>query len=274
MRRVAAVSGFGAGAAVGAAALWALGPDIARPGLQRVNARGRAVATAGGVAPLASVLTGAGLTGLRRGGAWRATAVACGGLGLAGLIDDVVGEREGAGGPRGLAGHLAQLRRGRITTGAIKVAAGALSGMAAAAALPGAPGCWRMIEGGTIIALAANLGNLLDRAPGRTTKAALLGSSVLLAGGRLPVGPAFAVGATAATLPGDLAEKVMLGDTGANLVGAAVGVALVDRLGPVGRRTALALLLALTLASERWSFSTAIVGNPTLAWADGLGRRR
>jgi hypothetical protein len=271
--RWAAICGLGAGAAVGAGALRLLGPDIARPGLQRVTARGRAVATAGGMAPLGSVLAAAAVTGLRQGGAWRATAVACGALGAAGLVDDMAGERAGAGGARGLAGHLGALRRGRVTTGAIKVAAGAVGGIAAAVALPGTTGPRVAVEGGAVIALAANLGNLFDRAPGRTTKVALAGTAALLAGGRLPVGPAFAMGATAATLPDDLAEKVMLGDTGANLVGAALGVALVDRLGPAGRRTALAALLALTLASERWSFSTVISTTPSLAWADGLGRR-
>jgi len=265
--------GFGAGAAAGAGALWALGPDIARPGLQRVNARGREVATAGGVAPLASVLVAAAASGLRGGGAWRSTALACGGLGLAGLLDDVAGEREGGGGPRGLAGHLGALRRGRVTTGALKAAAGAASGVAAAAALPGKRSRLEAVEGGAVIALAANLGNLLDRAPGRTTKTALIATAALLAGGLLPPGPAFAVGATAATLGDDLAEKVMLGDTGANLVGAAVGLALASRLEPTGRRTALAVLMALTLASERWSYSTIIATTPPLAWADGLGRR-
>lgn len=71
------------------------GADIARPGLQRENARGRTVATAGGLAPLASVMVAAGLTGLRRRQAWRATALACAGLGFAGLVDDVAGERSG-----------------------------------------------------------------------------------------------------------------------------------------------------------------------------------
>ncbi len=270
--RLRAALGFGAGVGMGAVALWTLGPDIARPGLQRVNARGRSVPTAGGMVPLASVLMTAGITGLRRPGSWRSTAVACSGLGLAGLIDDVAGERDGLAGARGLAGHLGALRRNQVTTGMVKVAAGGLSGLVAAAALSN-PSVLTVAEGGAVIALAANLGNLLDRAPGRTTKVALLGAAGLIAGNRLPAGPAFAVGATAATLPQDLAEKVMLGDTGANLVGAALGVALVDQLGSRARRTALAALLGLTLASERWSFSRVIAATPPLAWADEVGRR-
>ena len=271
--RLSAAAGFGAGAAMGAGALWTLGPDFARPGLQRVNGRGRSVPTAGGMAPLASVLVTAGLTGLRRAGAWRATAMACGGLGTAGLVDDVAGPKTGGGGPRGLAGHLGELRWGRVTTGSAKVVAGAVSGVVAVAVLPGPLRPLRALEGGAVVALAANLGNLLDRAPGRTTKVALAGAGALLVSGRLPAGPAFAVGATAATLPHDLAEKVMLGDTGANLVGAALGVAVVDGCGPRARHAAVAALLGLTLASERWSFSEVIATVPPLRWADGLGRR-
>ncbi len=271
--RAVPVAGFGAGLAVGAAALRALEPGVNRPGLQRVNARGRSVVTAGGLAPLAGVGVATAAAHLRRSEAWRATAVACTGLGLAGLVDDVGGERGAHGGPRGLAGHLGELRRGRVTTGSVKVAAGALSGLGAMAALPSPSSARRAIEGGAVIALAANLGNLLDRAPGRTTKVALLAAAALLAAGCLPSGPAFAVGATAATLGQDLSEVVMLGDTGANLVGAAIGVALVDQLGPTGRRVALAALAGLTLASERWSFSTVIAETAPLAWLDGVGRR-
>jgi hypothetical protein len=270
--RGAGVVGFSAGAIVGAGALHGFGPDVARPALRRVNARGRTVVTAGGLAPLACVAGGALLNGARQGGAWRATAAACGGLGLAGLFDDVAGERRGSGGPRGLRGHLGELRRGRVSTGAVKVVAGAVSGMGAVAALGPSARRADLVEGGAVVALAANLGNLLDRAPGRTTKAALLAGAALLAADRLPSGPAFALGATAATLGQDLGEKVMLGDTGANLVGGALGVALVHGSGPAGRRLALVTLLGLTLASERWSFSRVIESSPPLAWADGLGR--
>lgn len=271
--RVGAAVGFGAGLGVGAGALWALGPDITRPQLQRVNARGRGVATAAGLAPLASVTAAAAVNGFRRGGAWRSTAVACGGLGLAGLVDDLAGERVGTGGARGIGGHLAELRRGRLTTGVVKVVAGAVSGVGAVAALDRPFTAGALVEGGAVVALAANVGNLLDRAPGRTTKAALLGGAGLLLSGRLPPGPAFALGATSATLGQDLGEKVMLGDTGANLVGAALGVALVERSGGAGRRAALAALVCLTLASERWSFSQVIARTPPLAWIDQLGRR-
>ena len=230
------------------------------------------MATAGGLAPLVSVVGAAGVNGLRRTGGWRATALGCGGLGAAGLVDDLFGERLGTGGARGLGGHLAELRRGRVTTGMVKVVVGVGSGAAAVAAGSHRPSPLQVLEGGAVVALAGNLGNLLDRAPARTTKVALLAATCLLAVDRLASGPAFAVGATAATLPQDLAEKVMLGDTGANLVGAALGVALVDGSSSAGRHAALALLLALTAASEQWSFSQVIAETAPLDWADRLGR--
>jgi len=198
-------------------------------------------------------------------------------VGAAGLVDDLAGDRAGHGGTRGLTGHLAALGRGRPTTGALKVAAGVVGGLAAAATLGGdavpAGGIGRWRDGG-VVALSANLGNLLDRAPGRTTKAAAAAAAGLLGADRLAPGPALLVAATLATLPADLAQTSMLGDTGANLSGAAVGVGLVSGLSPRGRWVALAALGALTLASERWSFSAVIDSTPPLRWLDGLGQCR
>ena len=65
----------------------------------------------------------------------------------------------------------------------------------------------------------------------------------------------------------------MLGDTGANALGATLGVAVVAGTGLAGRGLALAVLAALTLASEKVSFSRVIDATPALRWADQLGRR-
>ena len=130
-----------------------------------------------------------------------------------------------------------------------------------------------LLRDGAVVALAANLGNLLDRAPGRTTKVAIAATAGLLVADRLDPAPAFLIGALLATLPDDLGERTMLGDTGANLAGAAVGVALVLGLPPTGRAAALGVLAALSAASERWSFSRAIDRTPLLAALDRLGRR-
>ena len=65
----------------------------------------------------------------------------------------------------------------------------------------------------------------------------------------------------------------MLGDCGANAVGAALGCALVAGSGRVARLGALAGTVALTLASEQVSFSAWIDSHPAATWLDQLGRR-
>jgi hypothetical protein len=64
----------------------------------------------------------------------------------------------------------------------------------------------------------------------------------------------------------------MLGDTGANSAGALIGTAVVARTGLRGRLLALAVVTALTLASERVSFTKVIEATPGLRELDALGR--
>ena len=66
----------------------------------------------------------------------------------------------------------------------------------------------------------------------------------------------------------------MLGDAGANALGALLGVALAARTGTAGRAVLLAGLAGLTAASERVSFTRVIESTPGLRELDALGRRR
>ncbi|RQW82791.1 hypothetical protein DKL51_32735, partial [Micromonospora globispora] len=81
-----------------------------------------------------------------------------------------------------------------------------------------------------------------------------------------------AAGAAAGLIQEDLDERVMLGDSGANALGALLGVSLAARSGPVGRAGVLALLAALTAASEKVSFTQVIQRTPGLRELDALGR--
>ena len=65
----------------------------------------------------------------------------------------------------------------------------------------------------------------------------------------------------------------MLGDSGANAAGALLGVAWAARLPRPARLLALAGVTALTLASERVSFTAVIERTPALRALDQLGRR-
>lgn len=244
---------------------------------RRTNYSGRTVSLSAGPAWVAGGLAGLALVPLP-GRVRAALALATAGAGAFGLVDDL-GEHGHA---KGLRGHLGALRHGRVTTGALKIAGIGATGLATAALLgrtrqpaPGR-GLAARVAGialdGALVAAAANLVNLLDLRPGRAAKAYLLHAPALLG----PAGPAWAagLGATAGVLPDDLGERAMLGDCGANAAGALLGaVAVAGAPRPV-RGVALAVAVALTLASERVSFSAVIDRTPVLRAADRWGRRR
>jgi len=131
-----------------------------------------------------------------------------------------------------------------------------------------------VLVSGALIAASANLVNLLDLRPGRALKAAALVAAPLAAGSSASAGlAAAALGASAAALPGDLTETDMLGDTGANALGALLGLAIVRRAPRPVRLAVLAGLVGLTAASERVSFTTVIESTPGLREIDRWGRR-
>ncbi|RGA03648.1 hypothetical protein DI270_017940, partial [Microbispora triticiradicis] len=68
-------------------------------------------------------------------------------------------------------------------------------------------------------------------------------------------------------------ERAMLGDAGANALGALLGLAATARLNRPARLAALAAVAGLTAASEKISFTKVIAGNPVLNRLDMLGRR-
>lgn len=233
---------------------------------RRSNFRGRTVtlqegpALVGGVCAAAVVCPG--LTPRSRG----ALALAAAGAAAFGAHDDLRGDT----GDRGLRGHLGALARGRLTTGAVKMLGIAATG-AAAAALLRRGGPFDTFLDGALIAAGANLVNLFDLRPGRAAKVVLLGAGPALASSAAPlVGPV--VGASAALLPDELAERTMLGDAGANALGAALGVAAAARGTRGVRLGLLGGALVLTLASERLSFSRAIDRVPALRGIDRWGR--
>jgi UDP-N-acetylmuramyl pentapeptide phosphotransferase/UDP-N-acetylglucosamine-1-phosphate transferase len=254
---------------------------LASPALAKRNYADRLVPTSGGILIVLAVLVieaGRAILGsLGVGGAPDLTIerslvlFAVFGFGLLGLIDDLLGD----GTTRGFKGHITALLHGRITTGFLKLFGGA--GVAVVlVATPGFATGRRLLVDAVLIALAANLGNLLDRAPGRTIKAALIAYiplAIVLGDGAVAVAIAPAMGAAFGLLGDDLRERLMLGDAGANVIGAVLGLGVVLGRGGVTRTTALVLLIVANVAAELVSFSSIIDRVPPLRWLDRLGRR-
>nr|WP_230323453.1 hypothetical protein [Cellulomonas hominis] len=251
---------------------------------ERTNHRGEPVSLLGGPAVAAGVLAG-GLVGAPSARDGVALAVATTSATAFGLVDDLTEDREGTV-RKGLRGHLGALARGEVTTGGLKVlgiGAGAL--VAAALSRPhdrlpagrGAAAAVRLADvaaDGALIAATANVVNLLDLRPGRALKAAAIAAApAAVLGGRGGATSAAVLGAAVAEVPDDLAERDMLGDSGANAVGAVLGTAAVQGCPRPVRLALLAGVVALTVASEKVSFTQVIARTPVLRELDAWGRR-
>lgn len=233
-------------------------PRPAHPGRwTRTNHAGQPVTLAEGPIAVGALLSGIAAyraLGGSKSGSW-AQVLAGAGSGLVGLYDDLYG----TGQARGFGGHLRALRAGTVTSGLVKIVGIGLSAAVAAVAAAGGrstSGLARVADFGLdtmLIAGTANLTNLFDLRPGRAAKVVLLLGSGLIPSGAGPV-----VGAALGSLPSDLAGRSMMGDSGANSLGAAVAVVAATSLPRPARVLALTGVLALTAASERVSFTAVI----------------
>ena len=177
------------------------------------------------------------LVGLRRDRAIAAVAAI-------GLADDLW-----SGAERGFRAHLGRRR----TTGMLKLLGIPLAGLLAT----------RRLSGALLVGLAANFLNQLDTRPSRALKAYLL--TAPLAGA--PIGTAVILA------PYDLREMAMLGDAGANALGAMLGLSSVSKLTGRGRWAAIGALAGLTLLGETRSLGELIEQTPVLRELDALGRQ-
>jgi UDP-GlcNAc:undecaprenyl-phosphate/decaprenyl-phosphate GlcNAc-1-phosphate transferase len=239
----------------------------------RTNHAGASVTLAEGPIAVGALLVGAGIDQLLDKSGRRSLAVAVAGVGsgAVGAYDDLFGTTQA----KGFRGHLRALRSGEVTSGMIKILGVGFSAAAAAALIQYArPGCpkpaCRVLDGlldTALIAATANLTNLLDLRPGRAANA-----TILLGAGLIGAGAAPAVGAAAGSLTTDLAARSMLGDCGANALGAAIAAAAAQSLPRPFRLLAFGAVAALNVASERVSFTEVIERTPLLHRLDQLGR--
>ena len=247
----------------------------------RTNHRGEAVTLLEGPAVTIGAIVGVLAQGNIQPASWRpALAMVTGAAGAAafGAYDDLAGSAD----RRGFRGHLGALRHGEITTGAVKLGGIGLTGMASAAVAGGpfadvAINAW-LVAGG------ANLLNLFDLRPGRAIKVAVASGALIAAGGALTarragaaapadqaaLAPLPPLAAALSLVPEDLGERAMLGDCGANALGAMLGAAAAV-LPRTARIALLAGITGLTAASEKVSFTKVIERTPALRLAGHAG---
>lgn len=248
---------------------------------ERPSYTGARVSLTEGLASVGGLLAGASFIPgkRRRTGAFVGITAA----GVAGAIDDHWEHAFPAEG-KGFSGHLKALKEGKLTSGVVKIAT--IGSGSALCALGLSRSAHHPVVKVTtwagqtaLIAGTANLVNLLDLRPGRALKVCLVGATIGLVcpkeknnegtGERCLYSTV--CGAAIAVLPDDLAGRTMLGDLGANALGALLGSALAGAR-PCIMWPSLLTVLALTLVSEKYSFSAVIEANPVLSALDQFGR--
>jgi len=191
---------------------------------------------------------------------------------IVGGLDDLLGDKN----VKGLRGHWDALwHRRTITTGILKAVT--TFAMAMLIVLETANGWAEGLLQASLIALMTNTINLLDVRPGRALKGYFAFVAILLTCGYgfaascLPLLVPMLVGSAILFVP-DVRGKLMLGDSGANLLGFALGCCFV--LGsPAWLQLLMLLVLALLhVAAERGSLSESITRSRILSWLDRLGR--
>lgn len=190
---------------------------------------------------------------------------------FAGLVDDIWGTQS----VKGFRGHLGSLIFARrLSTGTIKAIVIFASSAIVATAISS-----RLIEAVVntfILALSANMWNLLDLRPGRAIKAYFIVQfpvSLLTSPSSATILAFSVLGAALAYLPAELKERGMLGDTGSNALGISIGYLIVLNLGLYPRIIYLMILLLMHLYCEKYSLSRLIERNPVMRFLDQLGRR-
>ena len=200
-----------------------------------------------------------------------------------GLLDDWVGDTNA----KGFRGHLSAFAKGKMTTGGLKMIGIGFLSLFTAISLywVGISSVPRIVFATCVIALMANFINLFDLRPGRAGKVYLVGLALAVVGiifGNIVhldwiniVAIVLAgLGPLVAVWRFDLGERGMLGDVGANSMGAFLGFLLATSLPLVALVVLTVVLFALNILSERMSFTGLIKRNRVLRAIDMLGRKK
>lgn len=190
------------------------------------------------------------------------------GMAFLGFIDDMLGQRDSL----GFRGHFKRLLMERqLTTGALKAIGGGV--IAIFISIFCSDGLGELVVNILVIALFTNSMNLFDLRPGRCVKAFLLIFIPLIIFARVdylifvPI-----LGAVLAYFRYDLRARVMMGDSGSNVLGITLGMMAAFGLGLPAKLVILALLIALHIYTEKYSLTKTIEKYRFLREFDRLGR--
>ncbi|MGI5875675.1 MAG: hypothetical protein ACOX6X_02500 [Dethiobacteria bacterium] len=192
-------------------------------------------------------------------------------VGVLGIIDDLWGEKD----CKGFRGHLKKLWHGKeISTGLYKAIGGFLIAVFVSSRLGGE--IWPDWLGKALfLALFSNFFNLLDTRPARAAKIFFLISLLLILLGReyiwllIPFWSMLLI-----YLYWELETKIMLGDTGAYILGGALGFYGILILPLYIVFIGNALFLILHYYCEKFSLGKFIEDHKSLFFLDSLGRRK
>src|SRR5690554_952914 len=201
-------------------------------------------------------------------------------MGLSGLCDDLLKTDE----EKGFRGHFAQLLKGNLTSGGLKALTGLVFALIFTVGLARTTesSClgWLIVFPQTVMAaLAANSVNLFDLRPGRALKlffCVVLALLIFLSARGIKSDYAIflfpVTGGVLAYWPTDLKARGMLGDTGANFLGALLGAIILLIRDSSLFWFSFIFLILLQLWAEKYSLSQVIENNGLLRFLDRLGR--
>lgn len=190
-------------------------------------------------------------------------------IGLVGLLDDLIGERD----IKGLKGHIKSFLKGNPTTGSIKAGVGFLISFLLSLLISKNP--LDFIVNTFLIALFTNYNNIFDLRPGRTIKAFIFASILLLITRNINKYEYFIYsfyGILIIYFPMDLKAKAMMGDVGSNVLGITLGIYCSLSNSLTVKIIYLAILVVIHIIAEKYSFTKIIDNNKILKFIDDLGR--
>jgi UDP-GlcNAc:undecaprenyl-phosphate/decaprenyl-phosphate GlcNAc-1-phosphate transferase len=227
-----------------------------------VNFQGNNVVTTGGMVLLMALFSAwpfyLFLPGRAESNYWMLMLLYISGITFLGAIDDIWGETK----YKGFRGHLRKMWRGEgISTGLYKAVGGVLFGFIASAVTVQGYVSYEWFIKGIFLALFSNFFNFLDTRPARAAKVFFIFSLVFMLLLRGPFLMLFSLwGALYIYLFWEIKTKIMLGDTGAYLIGGVLGFYLILTLSNAAVLYLNILLIFLHWYCEKFSLNKLIEG--------------